>query len=89
MLEEIKKIQGICNDEFDTIIQSYIDSCKVDLKAMGIVEEKVNEKDSLIRTAIFTYVMSFLDVNNSEMYSSSYNQQIDKIRHHIEYIEVK
>lgn len=86
MLEEIKKIQGICHNEFDTTIQSYIDSCKADLKAIGIAKEKINEKDSLIKTAIFTYVLSFLDVNNSEMYSNSYNIQKDVLRHLSEYL---
>ena len=30
MLEEIKKIQGINHNEFDSIINDYIDSCKKD-----------------------------------------------------------
>lgn len=89
MLEEIKKIQGICHDEFDSIIQSYIDSCKADLKAIGIVKEKVNKEDDLIHTAIITYVLSFLDVNNNEMYSNSYALQKDVLRHLTEYIENK
>lgn len=89
MLEEIKKIQGINHNEFDITIQSYIDSCKADLKAIGIVESKINEEDSLIRTAIYTYVLSFLDVNNSEIYSNSYALQKDALRHLKEYIEVK
>lgn len=85
MLDEIKKIQGINHNDFDTIIQSYIDSCILDLKAIGIAEEKVNEKDSLIHTAILTYVIGFLDVNNSEMYLNSYNLQKDILRHLSEY----
>lgn len=86
MLEEIKKMQGICHNEFDTIIQSYIDSCEADLKAIGIAEDRVNEEDNLIKTAIFTYVLGFLDVNNSEMYSNSYMLQKDVLRHLKEYI---
>lgn len=89
MLEEIKKIQGICHDEFDSIIQSYIESCKADLKAIGIAKEKVDEEDDLIHTAILTYVLSFLDVNNSEMYSNSYALQKDVLRHLTEYMENK
>ena len=85
MLEEIKKIQGISHNDFDTIIQSYIDSAKLDLKAIGIAKNKVDEEDSLIKTAILTYVLSFLDVNNSEMYSNSYNLQKDVLRHLGEY----
>lgn len=85
MLEEIKKIQGITNDDFDRIIKSYIDSCKADLKAIGIAQGKVNEEDDLIHTAIITYTLSFLDVNNSEMYSNSYALQKDVLRHLGEY----
>ncbi len=89
MLEEIKKIQGINHGDFDSIIQGYIDSAKLDLKAIGIAELKVNEEDSLIKTAIFTYVLSFLDVNNCEMYSNSYNLQKDVLRHLSEYTKDK
>lgn len=85
MLEDIKKIQGINNNEFDTIIQNYIDSAKLDLKAIGIAKSKIDEEDKLITTAIITYVLSFLDVNNSEMYSSSYALQKDVLRRLTEY----
>lgn len=85
MLEEIKKIQGIGHNDFDKIIQSYIESCRLDLKAIGIAEKKVNTDDNLVRTAILTYVLSFLDVNNSEMYLNSYNLQKDVLRHLSEY----
>lgn len=87
MLEEIKKIQGINHNDFDNIIQSYIDSAKLDLKAIGIAESKVKNEDNLIKTAIFTYALSFLDVNNSEMYSNSYNLQKDVLRHLNDYQE--
>lgn len=92
MLEEIKKIQGINHNDFDGIINSYINSAKLDLKAIGIAKEKVdiedkNKEDSLIHTAILTYTLSFLDVNNSEMYSNSYNLQKDVLRHLDEYQE--
>lgn len=85
MLEEIKKIQGIGHNDFDKIIQSYIESCKLDLKAIGIAEKPVDLEDDLVHTAIITYVLSFLDVNNSEMYSNSYNLQKDVLRHLSEY----
>ena len=85
MLEEIKKIQGISHNDFDKIIQSYIESCKLDLKAIGIAEKLVDLEDDLVHTAIITYVLSFLDVNNSEMYSNSYNLQKDVLRHLSEY----
>lgn len=86
MLEEIKKIQGINHDEFDSMINTWIDSAKLDLISVGIVNTKVNNPDKLIQTAIITYVLSFLDVVNSEMYANSYNLQKDKLRHTTEYI---
>lgn len=85
MLEEIKKIQGINNTEFDTIIEGYINSCKIDLKVLGISEDLIKKSDPLINTAIITYVLSFLDVANSQMYSESYSLQKDVLRHLSEY----
>ena len=87
MLEEIKKIQGINHTEFDNMIQTWIDSAVLDLKSIGIVN--TDNPDKLIETAIITYVLSFLDVSNSELYANSYNLQKDKLRHTTEYIAEK
>lgn len=88
MLNEIKKIQGINHNEFDTMINSWIDSAKLDLKSIGIVDTLVNNPNALVQTAIITYVLSFLDVTNSELYANSYLLQKDVLRHTKEYIEV-
>ena len=88
MLEKIKKIQGITHTEFDTTIQMWIDAAKLDLKSIGIVNALVNSPDSLIETAIITYVLSFLDVVNAELYTNSYMLQKDTLRHLKEYAEV-
>jgi hypothetical protein len=87
MLEKIKKIQGINHTEFDNMIQTWIDSAVLDLKSIGIVN--TDNPDELIETAIITYVLSFLDVSNSELYANSYNLQKDKLRHTTEYIVEK
>lgn len=84
MLDEIKKIQGINHNEFDKTIKNYIESAKEDLKSIGIVDTKIEDSAS-INTAIITYVLSFLDVNNSEMYANSYRLQKDSLRHTSEY----
>lgn len=89
MLEKIKKIQGINHNEFDETIQMWINAGKLDLKSIGIVDTLVNKSDDLIQTAIITYVLSFIDTVNSEMYSKSYALQKDVLRHLTEYIEVK
>lgn len=86
MLEEIKKIQGINHTEFDNIITNYINSAKADLKGIGIVDTLIENNSSLIHTAIITYVLSFLDVDNADMYIESYNHQKDVLRHTSEYI---
>lgn len=87
MLDEIKKIQGINHNDFDTMINTWIESAKLDLKSIGIVDTKVNIPDSLVQTAIITYVLSFLDVVNAELYSNSYQLQKDTLRHLIEYTD--
>jgi hypothetical protein len=87
MLEEIKKIQGINHDEFDSMITTWIEAAELDLKSIGIVDTLIDNPNSLIKTAIITYVLSFLDVNNANLYSNSYAIQKDVLRHTKEYIE--
>ena len=86
ILSEIKKIQGINHTDFDSMINTWIDSAKLDLKSVGIVNTLVDNPDKLLQTAIITYVLSFLDVVNSEMYANSYRLQKDALRHTTEYI---
>lgn len=87
MLDEIKKIQGINHTEFDTMINTWISAAQLDLKSIGIVDTLVDTPDSLVKTAIITYVLSFLDVVDSELYAKSYALQKDVLRHTKEYIE--
>lgn len=86
MLEEIKKIQGINHNEFDTMIETWIEAAQIDLKSIGIVNTLIEEPDSLVQTAIITYVLSFLDVVDAELYAKSYALQKDVLRHTKEYI---
>lgn len=87
MLEEIKKIQGINHNEFDSMIKTWIEAAEIDLKSIGIVDTFIDNPDNLIQTAIITFVLSQIDVTNSELYSNSYRLQKDKLRHIKEYIE--
>lgn len=81
MLEEVKKIQGINHCEFDNMINTWIDASKKDLINIGVKQNLVNEAtDSLIRTTIIQFVLSQLDVTNSELYSNSYVLLKDTIR---------
>lgn len=85
MLDDIKKIQGINHNEFDTQIQMWINAAKLDLRSIGIVDTLIETPDDLIKTAIITYTLSQLDVDNAELYSNSYALQKDKLRHIGEY----
>lgn len=87
MLEKIKKIQGINHNQFDETIQMWINAGKLDLKSIGIVDTLVDKSDELIQTAIITYVLSFIDTVNSEMYSRSYALQKDVLRRLAKYTE--
>lgn len=86
MLEEIKKIQGINHNDFDTMINTWIEAAELDLKSIGIVNTLIDNPNSLVKNAIITYVLSFLDVSNADLYSSSYALQKDVLRHTKEYI---
>lgn len=86
MLDEIKKIQGINHNEFDTMIQTWINAAKLDLQSIGIVDTLIATPNDLIKTAIITYVLSQLDVVNAELYSNSYSLQKDCLRHYQEYV---
>lgn len=87
MLDEIKKIQGINHNEFDSMIKTWIKAAQLDLKSIGIVDTFINNPDSLVKNAIITYVLSFLDVSNAELYQQSYYMQKDTLRHITSYIE--
>lgn len=87
MLEEIKKIQGINHNDFDTMITTWIQAAELDLKSIGIVDTKVSNPDSLVKTAIITYTLSFLDQPNADLYANSYSLQKDVLRHTSEYME--
>lgn len=85
ILNEIKKIQGINHNDFDNMITTWISSAQLDLKSVGIANTLIEDPDSLIQTAIITYVLSFIDVPNAEMYAKSYSLQKDVLRHLTEY----
>lgn len=87
MLEEIKKIQGINHSDFDNMITIWIEAAELDLKGIGIVDTLIDNPNSLVKNAIITYVLSFLDVSNSQLYANSYALQKDVLRHTTEYIE--
>lgn len=83
MLNDIKKMLGITNTEFDTIIQNYIDAGVRDLAMVGVKNPSVNDK--LIYSAVMSYVMSYLDSTNGELYANAYALQKDSLRHYVEY----
>ena len=85
MLEKIKKVAGINNNDFDDLIEMYIDTSKSDLMQSGIVSSKIKEEDALISSAIISFVMSKIDATNFDLYLNSYNLQKDALRHYTDY----
>ena len=82
MLDEIKKIQGINHTDFDTTITMWINAGKQELINIGINQTLVNgDNDNLIKSTVICFVLSQLDVVNSEMYSNSYALLKDTLRH--------
>lgn len=82
MLDEIKKIQGINHNDFDDVINQWLNAAKLDLKSIGIVDTLIDTPDDLVKTAIITYVLSQIDVVNANLYSNSYALQKDALRHY-------
>lgn len=82
MLDEIKKIQGINHTDFDTTITMWINAGKQELINIGINQTLVNaDTDNLIKSTVICFVLSQLDVVNSEMYANSYALMKDTLRH--------
>lgn len=87
MLNDIKKILGINNTQFDIILQTYIQAGKKDLIEAGIVSTKVVESDALIYSALVSFVLSMCDTYEyREMSANAYALQKDQLRHYSDYI---
>jgi len=83
MLNDLKKMLGINNNEFDNIINMYIDSALADLIQVGVNNPVVT--DPLIYSAVCSYVMGNLDTTYGEMYMNTYALQKDSLRHYSSY----
>lgn len=82
MLDKIKAIQGINHNDFNDTITMWISAGKQELINIGIDSVKVNSgTDDLINSTIICFVLSQLDVVNSEMYANSYALMKDTLRH--------
>lgn len=87
MLNDIKKILGINNAQFDYILQTYIEAGKRDLIEAGIVSTKVVESDALVYSALVSFVLSMCDTYDyREMSANAYMLQKDQLRHYTDYI---
>lgn len=85
--EKIKKMQGINHAEFDDLINQFYESAKLDLAAVGIADSILSNPNSLVITAIETYILSLIDVDNAELYQNSYSLQKDSLRHNSFYTD--
>ena len=77
MLEDLKKILGINNTDFDSYITGLILSAIEDLSSVGIA---YTADSSLIKVAIQTYVKAQFDEHNRVELQNSYDIQKDNLR---------
>lgn len=93
MLEEIKKLLGMNNTEYDSIIQGFVKSCQADLVSVGIASSLVysldgEDPDELIKTAVLTYVKANFDEEARGALGASYDLQKENLRRKAAYQEV-
>ena len=89
MQDDIKKVLGINNTQFDTIITNFINAGKKDLIESGIVEAKVVDTDALIYSALMSFVLSMIDTYEyRELSANAYALQKDQLRHYQDYTGV-
>jgi hypothetical protein len=88
MLEDLKIILGLNNEDYDQYIQVLIDSCKEDLKSVGIASSIVDNPTNLIQVAIMTYVKAEFDDVNKAGLQEAYNIQKDNLRRKAIYRDV-
>lgn len=77
MTEEIKKILGITNSDFDNTINLMIEAGIEDLTSVGIA---YNSSNPLMEIAVQTYVKAHFDEENREKLTEAYEVQKDNIR---------
>lgn len=86
LISDIKKILGIYNDSFDGIIEAFIEAGKKDLEQVGIDPTKIQLSDSLIYSALVSFVLSMTDnYEYKEMSANAYALQKDQLRHYTNY----
>lgn len=87
MLNDIKKVLGITNTQFDTILQNFISAGKMDLIQAGIIQSKVIETDPLIYSALVSFVLSMMDTYEyRDLSANAYALQKDQLRHYQNYV---
>lgn len=74
------------NNDFDSIIETYINAALADLVSVGLNPSLVVTADPLIYSAVMSYVLALLDTENAELYGNAYALQKDTLRHLGKYI---
>ena len=92
MLNDVKKILGLNNTQFDSIITGWIESAKEDLRSVGIASSLIDLlkdgatlpsddlKYQVVKTAVMTYCQSQYDSEKRDMYYNSYEIQKENLR---------
>lgn len=88
MLNDLKAILGIDHNLFDTQITMFINAGKADLQMAGIVQDKIDETNPLIYSALVSFVLSMIDTYEyRELSANAYAIQKDQLRHYTEYVK--
>lgn len=66
LLVDIKQCLRISSASYDTEILDLIEAAKADMKLSGVLAEKINESDSLIKRAITIYVKANFGFENPD-----------------------
>lgn len=99
MLNDVKKVLGINNTQFDTILNGYIDSAKEDLLSVGIASSLIdllvdgatlptdNKKYQLVKMAVITYCQAQYESEKKDLYTNAYESQKDNLRRKADFQE--
>jgi uncharacterized phage protein (predicted DNA packaging) len=73
MLETVKDALRVSGNDLDTEIQDLIDAAKADLVLSGVIKDKVEDTDPLIKRAIIVYCKAHFGYDDmGERFEKSY-----------------
>ena len=84
--DDVKLALRIKNTAYDNEINDIIDACKSELRLIGIINDKLEEKgqegiDSLVKRAIILYAKANFGLDNAD--SERYQKAYDALKIHL------